>query len=477
MSMKLELPRFDHKGVLVVGDVMLDRYWQGPTARISPEAPVPVVKVDHIEERPGGASNVALNLASLGCPVWLVGATGEDEVARVLQTRLEAAGVYCSFIQQPHRPTITKLRILSQRQQLIRLDFEEAFELSADVVSAQVETLLDKAGVLLLSDYGKGVLSDSQLLIKKARARGIPVIVDPKGTDFTRYCGATLLTPNMSEFEAVVGVCASESELVEKGQALLESLSLEALLVTRSENGMTLLRLGQPELHLPTRAKEVFDVTGAGDTVIATLAAALASGEELPKAAALANIAAGVVVGKLGTATVSLPELRRGIQKVQGGSDKGVVSQDQLLMVVEEARVQGERIVFTNGCFDLLHPGHVGYLEQAKKQGDRLVVAVNDDASVERLKGAGRPINNVERRMAVLAGLQAVDWVVAFNEDTPLSLLTQLKPDVLLKGGDYTVDEVVGHELVNGYGGKVMVLDFLDDCSTTAVVAKIKNQS
>lgn len=477
MSIKLELPRFDRKGVLVVGDVMLDRYWKGPAARISPEAPVPVVKVNHIEERPGGAGNVALNLASLGCPAWLVGATGKDEVACTLQTRLEAAGVCCSFIQHAHRPTITKLRILSQHQQLLRLDFEEAFELNADIIDSQVESQMDKAGVLLLSDYGKGMLTNPQHLIRKARARGLSVVVDPKGTNFTRYRGATLLTPNMSEFEAVVGVCANEAELVNKGLALIHELALGALLVTRSEHGMTLLRPGQQELHLPTHAKEVFDVTGAGDTVIATLAAAIAAGEDLPKAAAIANIAAGVVVGKLGTATVSLPELRRGIQKNQGCSDKGVVSKEQLFMAVEEAKAQGERIVFTNGCFDLLHPGHVGYLGQARKQGDRLIVAVNDDASVARLKGAGRPVNSVERRMVVLAGLQSVDWVVAFDEDTPVALLEKIQPDILLKGGDYTLDEVVGHELVRGYGGKVMVLDFLDDCSTTAMVAKIKQHA
>jgi len=472
--MKLTLPRFDSKGVLVVGDIMLDRYWKGPTARISPEAPVPVVNIDHTEERPGGAGNVALNLASLGCPAWLIGATGNDEAGTVLKTRLEAAGVVCSFITRSQQPTITKLRILSQQQQLIRLDFENAFNINADVIENHTNLLMDKAGAVLLSDYGKGVLSNPNLLIKAARAKGLPVVVDPKGTDFSRYYGATLLTPNLQEFEAVVGPCTNETELVQKGQILRSDLGLDALLVTRSENGMTLLREGYPELHLPTHAKEVFDVTGAGDTVAATLAAALAAGEELSQAAALANIAAGIVVGKLGTATVSLPELRRGMKKLQGGNTRGVISREQLLIAVEEAHAQGEKIVFTNGCFDLLHPGHVGYLAQAKRQGDRLIVAVNDDASVQRLKGEGRPINSIERRMAVLAGLQAVDWVVPFSEDTPIELLSEIRPDILLKGGDYSVDEVVGHEFVESYGGKVMVLEFLDDCSTTALVDKMK---
>ncbi len=465
-----DLPRFDARGVVVVGDVMLDRYWTGPVGRISPEAPVPVVKVNHVEERPGGAANVALNLTSLGCPAWLVGATGEDEVALALTKKLEAGRVNCTFITSSDEPTITKLRVLSQHQQLLRMDFEESFCVSAEEILVQTRPLLEDAGVLLLSDYGKGVLSDPKPLIEMARSMQIPVVVDPKGTDFSRYKNATLLTPNFSEFQAVVGECSCDEVLEEKGLALIKSLSLEALLITRSENGMSLLRKGEKALHLPILAKEVYDVTGAGDTVIATLAAAIASGESLPDAVALANIAAGIVVGKLGTATVSLPELRRGIQKLHGNMKSGVVSLNQLLTGLEDARHQGETIVFTNGCFDLLHPGHVGYLEQAKKQGDRLIVAVNSDASVARIQGEGCPVNSVERRMAVLAGLQAIDWVIAFEEDTPIELLKKIKPDLLLKGGNYAVNEVTGHEFVESYGGKVMVLDFLDDCTTSTLL-------
>ena len=299
------------------------------------------------------------------------------------------------------------------------------------------------------------------------------MLADPKGKDFDIYRGATLITPNLGEFEAIVGHCADEAELVSKGAELMSRLELDALLVTRGEHGMTLLRPDHAPLHLPARAREVFDVTGAGDTVISTLAAAIAAGEELPQAVALANLAAGIVVGKLGTACISAPELRRAVQREEG-SERGVMTVEQLLTAVEDARAEGEKIVFTNGCFDILHAGHVTYLEQARAQGDRLVVAVNDDGSVSRLKGPGRPINSVDRRMAVLAGLEAVDWVVCFSEDTPENLLAQVRPDVLVKGGDYGVDQVVGADLVKAYGGVVKVLGLVENSSTTAIVEKIR---
>ncbi len=471
--MPLSMPRFDQAPVLVVGDVMLDRYWYGATSRISPEAPVPVVKVEQSEDRPGGAANVALNIAALGAPAWLVGVTGTDEAADSLTARLTAAGVDARFQRIQGQPTIVKLRVMSRHQQLLRMDFEEPFATDEAALLAEVEALLNQVRVLILSDYGKGALKNHQALIRAARARGVPVLADPKGRDFAIYRGATLITPNLSEFEAVVGRCADEAELVSKGLALLADLELEALLITRGEHGMTLLRAGQPELHLPARAREVFDVTGAGDTVISTLASALAAGEPLPQAVALANLAASIVVGKLGTATVSAPELRRAAAREQGAG-RGVMSLDQLLPAIEDARAHGERIVFTNGCFDILHAGHVTYLEQARAQGDRLVVAINDDASVTRLKGPGRPINSVDRRMAVLAGLGAVDWVISFSEDTPESLLERIRPEVLVKGGDYGLDGVVGAPIVLGYGGEVKVLSFVDSCSTTAIVEKIR---
>ncbi|KGD64392.1 bifunctional heptose 7-phosphate kinase/heptose 1-phosphate adenyltransferase [Alcanivorax nanhaiticus] len=469
-----QIPVLAKARVLVAGDVMLDRYWHGPTGRISPEAPVPVVRVTDLEDRPGGAANVALNMAALGATAELVGVTGDDEAARILEERLHAAQVGCHFQKVTGLPTITKLRVISRQQQLLRLDFEEAFhDQDPQPFADKVAEQLAHCGALVLSDYAKGALRDCQALIKLARDASVPVLVDPKGSDFSRYRGATLLTPNLSEFEAVVGAVKDEQDLITKGQQLIRDFDLQALLVTRSEKGMTLLRDGKPELHLPARAREVFDVTGAGDTVISVLATSIAAGAAMEDAVALANIAAGIVVGKLGTAVVSAPELRRAVHQ-EGGFGRGVMTEEQLLIAIEDARAQGERIVFTNGCFDIIHAGHVGYLDSARRQGDRLVLAVNGDDSIRRLKGAGRPINPLERRMAVLAALEAVDWVVPFDTDTPEPLLEAIKPDVLVKGGDYSVEEVVGHEFVKGYGGEVKVLDFIDDISTTKIVERIR---
>lgn len=472
------LPHFTNAQVLIVGDVMLDRYWHGATARISPEAPVPVVQVQQKEDRAGGAGNVALNVAALGGGVSLLGLVGDDEAAQVLVQRLQAAQVHCNFETVATHPTITKLRVISRHQQLLRMDFEEAFsEQDSAALAARAQSLFQHVGVVVLSDYNKGALIHAGQMIAAARAAGKVVLVDPKGTDFSRYRGATLLTPNLHEFETVMGVCRDEGDLLQKGQQLMRDLDLQALLITRGEHGMTLLQQdeqqgAQQELHLPAQAREVFDVTGAGDTVIATLATALAAGVTLQQAVVLANIAAGIVVGKLGTATVSGPELRRALQQTHGVG-RGVMSENQLQIALDDARANGEKIVFTNGCFDLLHPGHVAYLEDAKKLGQRLVVAVNADASVKRLKGEGRPIQAAESRMAVLAGLEAVDWVVVFEDDTPERLLQLLKPDILVKGGDYSPEQVVGAAIVKQYGGDVKVLSFVDNCSTTSIVKTI----
>ncbi len=468
-------PPFDQAPVLVVGDVMLDRYWYGSTSRISPEAPVPVVRITRTEDRPGGAANVALNIAALGGQALLVGVTGKDEAAAALAEQLHSVGVITDFQQIAGQPTIVKLRAMSRQQQLLRMDFEEGFSVDAAALQQQVDSRLAGVRVMILSDYGKGSLVNHQGLIEAARARGVAVLADPKGSDFSIYKGATLLTPNLAEFEAVAGACSDEQQLLERGLAMLQELELEALLITRGEQGMTLIRTGQPAIHLPAQAREVFDVTGAGDTVISTLATALAAGEELPEAMHLANVAAGIVVGKLGTATVSAPELRRAVQgELRHG--RGMLGLQQLQAAVADAKARGERVVFTNGCFDILHAGHVHYLEQARELGDRLIVAINDDASVTALKGPGRPINSVDRRMAVLAGLGAVDWVTSFADDTPIPLLELLQPDVLVKGGDYGVDGVVGGDLVRAYGGEVRVLGLVENSSTTAIVEKILKQ-
>ena len=451
---------------------MLDQYLFGATSRISPEAPVPVVHVQKTDDRPGGAANVAVNLASLGVKTRLIGAVGNDAAATTLETLLTRQGIDCDFARVGDRPTITKTRVQSRGQQLIRLDQENAAQLRD---SALVDTLAGAvvgAGAVVLSDYGKGSLTDVSRMIALCREAGVPVLVDPKGREFEKYRGATLLTPNQGEFEAVAGHCDSDAELAARGWQMVEDLELTALLVTRSEKGMMLLESGNEPLFLSTQAREVYDVTGAGDTVIATLAGALASGQSLASASALANIAAGLVVRKIGVATVTPGEIQVALhQRGQGG--RGLVSRDELLVLVGEARARNERIVMTNGCFDILHAGHVAYLEEAKSLGDRLIVAVNDDDSVRRLKGDSRPINALEDRMLVLAGLAAVDWVVPFADDTPAELIAAVLPDVLVKGGDYQPEEIAGGREVLQNGGEVRVLSFRDGHSTSRIIEKL----
>lgn len=467
--------QFNHAKVLVLGDVMLDRYWFGAANRISPEAPVPVVKVQQNEERAGGAANVAMNIASLNVPIKLLGMTGQDEAAQALAKLLADQRIDCDFVRLDSHPTITKLRILSRHQQLLRLDFEENFhDVQSDELLSRLQHYIAGYGALILSDYGKGTLSQVQQMIQIARQANVPVLIDPKGTDFERYRGATLLTPNMSEFEAVVGTCHSEQEIVDKGLALIKQFDLTALLVTRSEKGMTLIRPQQEAFHLPTQAQEVFDVTGAGDTVISVLGTAIADGRSLEEACYLANVAAGIVVGKLGTSTVSTVELENAIHR-RSENGFGIMSEQELKQAVAKAKARGEKIVMTNGCFDILHPGHVSYLANARKLGDRLIVAVNSDASVKRLKGEQRPINNLETRMAVLSGLASVDWLVAFEEETPQRLISEILPDLLVKGGDYKPEEIAGSKEVWANGGDVKVLNFENGYSTSNMIKKIQS--
>jgi D-beta-D-heptose 7-phosphate kinase/D-beta-D-heptose 1-phosphate adenosyltransferase len=471
----ISIPDFSSTRVVVAGDVMLDRYLFGSTGRISPEAPVPVVHVHETDNRPGGAANVAVNLASLGVSTNVVGVVGNDAAADSLEAIMSEHGIACNFARAGDRPTITKTRVQSRGQQLIRLDEENVADMPGDAMASTLRSVLEGAGAVVLSDYGKGALADVSVMIALCREAGVPVLVDPKGTDFHKYRGASLLTPNQSEFEAVAGRCASDQELVDRARTMMDDLDLDALLVTRSEKGMLLVEAGARPLFLSTQAREVYDVTGAGDTVIATLAGALASGQDLASSAALANIAAGLVVRKIGVATVTPGEISAALhQRGQGG--RGLVELDALLALVEESRSRNERIVMTNGCFDVLHAGHVSYLEEAKSLGDRLIVAVNDDASVKRLKGDSRPINALEDRLLVLAGLAAVDWVVPFAEDTPARLIQAILPDVLVKGGDYKPDEIVGGKEVLQNGGEVRVLAFRDGHSSSRIIDRLGDE-
>ena len=469
------LPDMRHGNITVIGDVMLDRFWSGASRRVSPEAPVPVVNVLGQEDRAGGAANVAVNLAELGVTVSLVGLCGDDEHARALRSGVESAGVRWN-VMPCKADTIVKLRVLSRNQQLLRMDFEQSLAPYAnDLFLRYAQQHLADADLVILSDYAKGTLELVQPLLAHCREAGKRTLVDPKGADFERYRGATLMTPNLSELEAVVGPCDTDEALVEKAGNLRASLELDAILVTRSEAGMTLIERDGPPQHLTASAQEVFDVTGAGDTVIAVMAGGLSAGLSMADAARYANHAAGVVVAKLGTASVTPEELEHAISDRDLDSFDRRLSEDEVLSRLSKCRAAGQRIVMTNGCFDLLHPGHIRYLQQAAKLGDLLIVAVNDDDSVRRLKGAGRPVNTVEDRMAVLAALEAVDFVLPFSEDTPARLIDVVAPDTLVKGGDYTVEQIAGHESVLASGGDVVILDFVPGHSTTEMIERISD--
>lgn len=468
---------FNQVNVLVVGDVMLDRYWYGDTSRISPEAPVPVVNIKHIENRLGGAANVAKNIASLGAQVTLIGAVGCDENAEIL-SKLAIESKINLACQKISSPTITKLRVVGRQQQLLRLDFEEQSN------EIDLKMLFDKqavkANVIILSDYNKGALDNMAYFIEKAKNLGKIVIVDPKRYNLDIYQHADCLTPNRSEFEKMVGqVCNTDEDFEVQGFALIKQIGLKNLLITRGAQGMTLLQSeGSKVMHLPTNAREIFDITGAGDTVIAVLGIALANHYPWEEAVKLANIAAGAVVGKLGTSAIELDELERLWQQNEGTQlEDNILSEHEALEKLKLAQLQGKRVVMTNGCFDLLHPGHIRYLEQAKKLGHYLLVAVNSDESIQRLKGPTRPIHTLEHRMKVLLGLKSVDWVVLFTEDTPERLISTLLPDVLVKGGDYKIQEIAGAEAILRNGGEVKILDFVEGFSSTKSIQKIQEKA
>ena len=460
--------------VLVIGDLMLDQYWLGDTSRISPEAPVPVVKVNAAETRLGGAANAALNVQSLGAQVTVAGILGDDDNGRKLKQLLANKQIQDATLISSGCQTISKLRMISRGQQVVRADFEDTFaEEAIGHITQQSCEQVGKFPVVLLSDYSKGTLEQCQQMIQAANAAGARVVVDPKGSDFRKYRGAFCLTPNLCEFETIVGKCQNEQDMFHKAAELIRSIELDALLLTRSEQGMTLFLADGSHHHFNAKAQEVFDVTGAGDTVIATLATALAKGIDIADAVMLANTAAGIAVGRMGAATVTPLELKLALENA-GSRPTGITTVQQLKELVQFEKSLGKTVVFTNGCFDILHSGHAQYLLEAGSLGDRLIVAINSDASVKRLKGPQRPINTVEERMAVIASLKSVDWVVSFEDDTPEQLLRELQPDILVKGGDYGVDEVVGADIVLGYGGKVNVLSLQQGVSTTNTIDTIK---
>lgn len=473
----LDNPTQKALSIAVIGDVMLDSYWLGNTERISPESPVPVVTVKKIEKKLGGAANVALNISALDEKVSLTGLIGCDDAGTELQILCKNAHIENRLIIEKSYVTINKLRVISRHQHVVRCDFEDKQPLNTQQSQlAACKKSIDNAEIILFSDYGKGFLEEISELISYARVKNKIIMIDPKGTDFTKYKGSTLLTPNLSEFEAIVGPCKTEAILYEKAENLRNELALDALLITRSEKGMTLFQKDQSPMTLAAQARDVFDVTGAGDTVIALVATFLAKGHSLLEACRIANIGASIVVGKMGASTVTLDELHRAM-KESSRAHHQILTKKELIEEIRIAHEKQEKIVMTNGCFDLLHKGHVLYLEAARRLGDRLIVALNSDASVKRLKGEDRPIMNESSRALVLASLSSVDWVVIFDDDTPEALIETLLPDVLVKGGDYTIEEIKGAPAVLKNGGEVKLIDFIEGYSTTKAIEKIRSLS
>jgi len=460
---------------------MLDRYQWGNVRRISPEAPVPVLRLDRETEVAGGAANVARNLVGLGLRVCVAGITGQDQAQACLLALLEAQGVETgAVLSDPTRPTTTKTRVVGDRQQMLRIDAERIAPIDRELAKcllAALEERFAQVDAVLLSDYAKGVLIGDLCtgIITAARARGLPVLVDPKGSDFERYRGATTITPNRAELAVAAGVDSDDLDaLLGAAERLREELGLEQLLLTLGELGVALVDATGVN-RIPAVAREVFDVSGAGDTVIATVAAGRAVGLDPIDTAHLANLAAGVVVGKVGTAAIAAEELAAAIADeaaLEQGAKVGELG--DLLIRVRQWRDRGERVVFTNGCFDLLHLGHVTYLERARRHGHRLVVGLNTDRSVRALKGAERPLIGEQDRARVLAALAAVDAVVLFDAETPIELIRAIRPDVLAKGADYTEDAVIGAAEVKSWGGQVILVPLVDDRSTSAIIGRMR---
>ena len=475
------LERFREARILVLGDVMLDRYVYGSVDRISPEAPIPVMAVDRELDMPGGAANVVRNAASLGAHAILIGVVGDDVWAKDLQAQLALLPtIEPRLIADRSRPTTRKTRFVAERQQILRADRERCSALSdtvAERVLANYREALAEVDVVVLSDYAKGVLSDSmtRAAIDAARKAGKSVIVDPKSRSLDKYAGATVLTPNRQELALAFGQpCVTNEQVALAARRFLDQEICDAMVVTRGAHGMSVVGADGSVVHLPASAREVFDVSGAGDTAVAALSLGLAAGGNIIAAAALANVAAGLVVAKLGTAVVSPGEIAAAVTQFDGRSDHGkLFALDHVTQLARNWHAQGLKVAFANGCFDLLHTGHLFLLEQARRAADRLIVGLNSDLSVRRLKGAGRPVQSEVARATILSSLKPVDAVVIFSEDTPLNLIETLLPDVLVKGADYSVDNIVGADIVLQRGGRVILADLVSGQSTSGTLARV----
>jgi D-beta-D-heptose 7-phosphate kinase/D-beta-D-heptose 1-phosphate adenosyltransferase len=478
-ELRAALERARGARVLVLGDLMLDEYIWGTVERVSPEAPVQVLEWTSHHDGLGGAANVAQNLVAMGCEVWLAGVVGDDSKGARLRALATAQGIHDETLVDSLRPTTSKLRVMAGSQQMLRIDREQRGRLGDELQQALVDRIAARIGDVdgvVCSDYGKGVLTREVLAAARRHAQqhGKMVLADPKGSDYTRYLGFDVVTPNRRELEAAAGTAAgNDAEIVHAGTKVLNEIRGTALLVTRGKDGMTLLRTERPAVHIPATAREVYDVTGAGDTVIAVFAMAVFRGIDMETAAQLANTAAGLAVAKIGAAPITGREL---VTELEGGphyEGTKILDLPALQRVVSRARGQGRRVVFTNGCFDILHVGHIQLLRKARSLGDLLVVGINSDASVRALKGDTRPLIGEHERAHVLAALDAVDYVTLFSEETPMNLIEVLRPDVLVKGGDYSLDAVVGRDLVESYGGRVELVPVVEGFSTSDLVRRI----
>jgi len=472
--------------VLCIGDVMIDRFIYGSIERISPEAPIPVLLVEREKFMLGGAGNVVANIAALGAKAALVAVVGVDVSGEDVQKQLETLDIQPELEVSRERSTTVKSRYICGMQQVLRVDREKAVSIPSaieDNLIKRITALVPKFDVVILSDYKKGLLTDKivSATIDCARQHGKPVIVDPKGHDFSRYRGATVIKPNHKGLEDATGMKAgTDDEVRAAALKLIMDCGIETVLATRGKDGMTIITKNAEPVHIPAQVREIYDVSGAGDTVIATFATGLGAGLPVRNAALLANVAAGIVVGKTGTATARLDEIRAALEAEPVGEKTSVMQRAPKWVTVQDAATQADRlrarglkVGFTNGCFDLLHPGHLSVLRQARAGCDFLIVAINSDASVKRLKGPQRPVQNQAARADILSALDMVDMVIVYEEDTPVSLIKEIKPDILVKGGQYKLEEVVGYDIVMSYGGKIIRADMEDGFSTTNMISRI----
>ena len=469
--MNKNLINFSDSNILVVGDLMLDKYIYGDVFRISPEAPVPVVKALKEEYRVGGAGNVAINIASIGANVSLMGIVGNDKEGKNLISILKSKKIKCILETAKINKTHTKLRIISKNQQLLRIDSEEDFcSSSQDSIFSNFKKHIDEFDAVIFSDYGKGTLLNIKKLIKIAKQKNKLIFIDPKGSDYSKYNGATYITPNTNEFEQVVGECSEEIDTYKSAKRLKKHFNIDNILLTRGEKGMTLFTKDNQMIHQDTKAKSVYDVTGAGDTVIAVFAASISSGYSVKESMKLSNIAAGIVVGKIGTASATMEEVN---SYIKNNFNNKIVNKSELKKIVSTNKQKGLKTVMTNGCFDIFHSGHANYLNEAKSFGNQLVVAINSDTSVAKLKGSTRPINPLAERMEVLSHIESIDWLISFEEETPENLYLEVLPDILVKAGDYKIDEIAGANHVISNGGEVKIANFIEGNSTSAIINKI----